>query len=236
MAIVEWKKEGSVAVMVMNNGENRQNLGWAEVMLATYEEIVADQEVKALVLTSSDPKVFSLGVDVQWVAQKQQEKDASTISQWIVKNHEVFKAMMLAPFPTIAAVNGHAFGNGAMLAGSCDFRFMRADRGYLCLPEIDLGIQFIPSQLEWMKRIIPHHLFARMVLSGQRVAAPELEKYHVIMKACENAEKTVEEAIAFAKTFDKSRAHMTEMKRRFHRQVLEVIANVDPEYMKIRDL
>jgi enoyl-CoA hydratase/carnithine racemase len=118
-----------------------------------------------------------------------------------------------------------------MLMGACDFRFMRADRGYFCLPEIDLGIQFIPSQLEWMKRIIPHHLFARLVLTGERVGAEELEKNNVILKACENAEKTVEEAVAFAKTLNKSRTNMIEMKRRFNKRILDVIANEDPPYL-----
>ena len=33
MAIVEWQKDGTVALMIMNNGENRQNLEWAEAMI-----------------------------------------------------------------------------------------------------------------------------------------------------------------------------------------------------------
>ena len=62
MAIVEWQKDGTVALMIMNNAENRQNLEWAEAMMSTYDEIMADNEIKALVLTSSDPKNFSLGL------------------------------------------------------------------------------------------------------------------------------------------------------------------------------
>jgi enoyl-CoA hydratase/carnithine racemase len=233
MAIVEWQKDGTVGLMIMNNGENRQNLEWAEAMLSVYEEIIADKEIKALVLTSSDPKNFSQGVDVQWVAQKQVQNDLEVIGKWIYTNHEVFKAMMLAPVPTIAAITGHAFGNGAMLAGACDFRFMRSDRGFFCLPEIDLSIQFIPSMLEWMRRIMPHHFFQRLILSGDRVTADELLENHVIMKACPGYDETIAEAVAYAKTFNKSRVNMVEMKRRLARQILEVMANEDPKYMTI---
>lgn len=227
--IVEWKKEGTVAILIMNNGENRHNPEWAEAMLAIYSEIIADDEIKALVLTSSDPKNFCLGVDVIWLQQAINE-DYPSITTWLHRESEVFASMLMAPFPTIAAVNGHAFGNGAMLAGACDFRFMRADRGFLCLPEVDLGIQFAPSMIEWMKRIMPYHLFIRMKFSGEKVGAAELEKYNVIMKACENAEKTVEEAIAFARTFNKPRTTIAEMKRRTYKHIIDKMINEDPEY------
>jgi enoyl-CoA hydratase/carnithine racemase len=117
-----------------------------------------------------------------------------------------------------------------MLAGCCDFRFMRADRGYMCLPEIDTGIQIAPSMLEWMSTIIPDHLFKRMLLSGDRIGAVELEKNNVIIKACESAEKTLEEAIAFAKTFQKSRKNMREMKIRAYKHIIDKMEKEDPEY------
>jgi enoyl-CoA hydratase/carnithine racemase len=230
MAIVEWKKDDTVAVMIMNNGGNENNPEWAAAMMAVYNEIEADEEVTALVLTSSDPKNFCLGVDLNWVAEHMQAGDWEAISKWLYGNGEVFRALMMAPFPTIAAINGHAFGNGAMLAGCCDFRFMRADRGYMCLPEIDTGIQIAPSMLEWMSTIIPDHLFKRMLLSGDRIGAVELEKNNVIIKACESAEKTLEEAIAFAKTFQKSRKNMREMKIRAYKHIIDKMEKEDPEY------
>ncbi|MGE5415730.1 MAG: enoyl-CoA hydratase/isomerase family protein [Acidobacteriota bacterium] len=230
MAIVEWKKDGTVAIMIMNNGENRHNPTWAEAMLSTYEEILADNEIKAIVLTSSDPKNFCLGVDIEWMLKAQGEKDFPQISKWLYTMGDVFKAMLMSPVPTIAAITGHAFGNGAMLAGACDFRFMRADRGYFCFPEIDLGIQFAPSMIEWMKRIMPYHLFVRMKWSAEKVGAAELEKYNVINKACENAEKTLEEAVAFARTFNKSRTTLAEMKKRTYKHIIDKMENEDPQY------
>lgn len=232
MAIVEWRKDETVAIMIMNNQENRHNPVWVDAMLSTYADIMADPEIKAIVLTSSDPKNFSLGVDVNWLMKTMGENDYPAVEEWLHRNGDVFRTFLMSPVPTIAAITGHAFGNGAMLAGSCDFRFMRSDRGFFCFPEIDLGIQFAPSMTEWMKRIMPYHLFVKLQFSGQKAGAAELEKYNVIMKACDDAEKTVEEAVAFAKTFNKSRTSLAEMKRRTYKHIIDKMENEDPQYYK----
>ena len=234
MAIVEWKKDGTVAIVTMNNGENRHNPDYAEAMLATHDEVMADAEIKSIVLTSSDPKNFCLGVDLGWVLKVQSEKDFTAMTKWLFRSSEVFRTYLMSPVPTIAAITGHAFGNGAMLAGACDFRFMRSDRGYFCLPEIELGIQLAPSMLEWMKRIMPYHLLIRMLWTGEKVGAAELEKYNVILKACPSAEETLNEAIAFARTFNKSRTTLAEMKRRTYKHVIDAMENMDPEYFNYK--
>jgi len=232
MAIVEWKKDGTVAIMILNNGENRHNPVWAEAMLSTHAEIMADPEIYSIVLTSSDPKNFCLGVDVEWLGKTMAADDWPAIEQWLHRTGDVFRTLLMSPVPTIAAVTGHAFGNGAMLMGACNFRFMRADRGFFCLPEIDLGIQPAPSMVEWMKRIMPYNMLERLFFSGEKVGAAELEKNNVIMKACGNAEKTLEEAVAFAKKFKKPRANMTEMKIRTYKHIIDKIENEDPRYYK----
>ena len=234
MAIVEWKKDGTVAIVIMNNGENRHNPDFAEAMLATYDEVMADKEIKAIVLTSSDPKNFSLGVDLGWFLKASAEKNFQGMSAWLHRNGEVFRTYLMSPVPTIAAITGHAFGNGAMLAGACDFRFMRSDRGFFCLPEIDLGIQPCPSMFAWMKKAIPYHLLIRMFWSGEKVGAAELEKNNVIIKACPSAEETLSEAIAFAKTFKKSRTTLAEMKRRTYKDIIYAMENEDPDYFKYK--
>ena len=234
MAIVEWKKDGTVAIVTMNNGENRHNPDFAEAMHATYADVMADAEIKAIVLTSSDPKNFSLGVDLGWFLKSSAAKDFDGMNKWLHRNGDVFRTYLMSPVPTIAAITGHAFGNGAMLAGACDFRFMRGDRGYFCLPEIDLGIQLAPSMLQWMKKAIPYHLLMRMLWTGEKVGAAELEKHNVIIKACANAEETLSEAIAFARTFNKSRTTLAEMKRRTFKHIIDKFEKEDPEYFKYK--
>jgi len=228
MAIVEWKKDGTVAILIMNNGENRHNPEFAETFLSTYHNILADKEIKSIVLTSSDPKNFCLGVDVGWMMKIHGANDFQQITKWLYQMNDVFAAMLMAPVPTIAAITGHAFGNGAILASACDFRFMRGDRGFFCLPEIDLGIQPAPSMVEWLKRSIPYHLLQKLFITGAKVDAAELEKNNVIIKACKDAEDTLKEAVAYAKTLTKSRTSLEEMKRRIYKHIVDKMINEDP--------
>lgn len=231
MSIVELKKDEHVAILTMTNGENRHNPEFAKAMKGAFAEIMADESILAMVLTSNDPKAFSLGVDLPWLVARYGEKDFTSISAWLKEMNEVFRFAVMCPFPSIAAITGHAFGNGALLSLACDFRFMRGDRGYLCLPEVDLNIQFTPSMLQWVKKAIPMHQITDMLLSGRKVGAQELESLHVIRKACPSAEETLAEAIAFAKTFKKSRKTVAEQKIRLNKPITDAMDNEDQQYI-----
>lgn len=231
MAIVEWKKDGTVAILTMNNGENRHNPDYTEAMLKAFDEMVADTDIKSMVITSSDPKNWCLGVDLGWMVPLMEKNDVKAMSDWLVRHNEVFRFCVMAPFPTIAAITGHAFGNGAMLACACDFRFMRADRGFFCFPEVDIHIQFTPSMIEFVKKAIPYHLFLDMKWSGRRVGAQELEQHHVIRKACAGPEETLAEAVAFARTFTKPRQTLAEMKKRTYKHITDKMEGDDLKYL-----
>ncbi len=135
------------------------------------------------------------------------------------------------PVPVIAAINGHAFGNGAILACACDFRFMKKDRGYFCFPEVDLGIPFLPGMIAFVKKAIPEYKFNEMKLTGRRVAAQELETHHIIEKASDDIDALLLDAEEFAKTFQKKRGIFGEHKRRMHQHIVEAMEEKDPKYI-----
>ncbi len=232
MALAEWKKDESVAILSMTAGENRNNLNFANEMMKNLEEIIEDTSIHALVLTSSDEKNFCQGVDVQWLMECFQKKDFQSIKDFMYRMNDVFRTLLLYPVPVIAAINGHAFGNGAILSCACDFRFMRADRGFFCFPEVDLGIPFLPGMIAWVRKAIPQHAFHEWKYTGRRVTAAELEKEHVIIKACADREELWKESIAFAKTFQKKRGIFGEMKKRMHKHIVDIMAKEDPEYIE----
>jgi enoyl-CoA hydratase/carnithine racemase len=231
MPVVKWEKDGQVAVVTMTNGQNRHNKVFAEEMLTTLDEILTDRSVQAVVLTSSDEKNFSQGVDVEWLMARFGAQDVETIKAFMRAMNELFKKLLLYPVPVIAAINGHAFGNGAILSCACDFRLMRADRGFFCFPEVDVGIPFLPGMIAFVKKAIPYSKFNEMKLTGKRCTAPELEQHHVIVKSCAGQEELMKESLAFARTFQKKRGIFGEMKKRLHREIVETIDVADKPYI-----
>jgi len=140
------------------------------------------------------------------------------------------------PVPVIAAINGHAFGNGAMLACSCDFRFMKKDRGFFCFPEVNISIPFLPGMIEFVRKAIPEYQFNSMLLSGKRVGAEELEDTHVIVKACENQGQLLNDALEFASTFTKKRKIFGELKKRMYKDIIKVMETEDVEQIESLNL
>tara|TARA_B100000508_G_C11416756_1_gene256172 strand:- start:126 stop:842 length:717 start_codon:yes stop_codon:yes gene_type:complete len=214
---------GDVATLTMKNGENRHNSVFAKEMLSALEAIKSNKSCKALVITSDDEKCFSLGIDTDWLMPAMKAGRTDEIKQFMHDMDDVFKTLLLYPLPVIAAINGHAFGNGAILACACDFRFMRSDKGFFCFPEVDLSIPFLPGMIEFVKKAMPYYRFNEMKLSGRRVSGKELEQDHVIEKAYDSQESLLEGALNYAKTFDKKRGIFGEHKKRLHKHIIHTI-------------
>ena len=232
MSILEWRKEGTVAVVTMTNGENRHNPTFTEAILKAFDEIERDEGVSSVVIVSSDAKNWSQGIDVQWLMGAFNSKDFPAIKDFMYGLNRIFKRILLYPMPVIASINGHAFGDGSIMACACDFRFMKSSKGFFCFPEIDISIPFLPGMICLVKKAFPYYKLEEAVYSGRRYGARELEEHHVIVKSCEDDETLLREAIAFAGSFTKKRAIFGEMKRRYHKQILEVMDREDPEYIE----
>lgn len=231
MAIVEWKKEGTVAVLTMNNGENRFNPAFNEAMLSTFDEIERDSGVHAVIIHSSDAKNWSLGIDLNWMMEHIQMGDEDGIKAFIYGANDVFKRILLFPTPVIAAINGHAFGDGSILACACDFRFMKSDRGFFCFPEVDIDIPFLPSMLAQINKAFPTYKMEEAIFTGKRMVAKELEESKVIVKACRDDADLIAEATSFAATFLKKRGIFGELKKRMHNHIVELMKTADPPYI-----
>lgn len=232
MAVLEWKKDGTVAVITMTNGENRYNPTFIEEILRAFDEIEADQSVSSVILTSNDPKNWSQGIDLPWLTAAYNAKDFQAMRDFLYGLNNIFKRILLYPMPVIAAINGHAFGAGSIMTCACDFRFMKADRGFFCFPEVDINIPFLPGMFALLKKAIPYYKMEEAVFSGKRMGAKELEEHHIIIKACADNEELMREALAFARTYTKKRAIFGEIKRRLHKDIIEIMDKEDPAYIE----
>lgn len=121
-----------VSVLTLAANENRFNLPFVLELDAALDEVFA---TGAPLVITGEGKFFSNGLDLQWIGENAAQSE--TMFRGL---HRLYGRLLIAPVATAAAVNGHAFGAGAMLSASCDFRFMREDRGYFCFPEVDLGL------------------------------------------------------------------------------------------------
>ncbi|MEO0771674.1 MAG: enoyl-CoA hydratase/isomerase family protein [Pseudomonadota bacterium] len=236
MSVVTYELIGKTAVVTMANAENKQNPDFAAAMLDALDRAEGDKTVKSMVITSNDEKNWSQGVDLNFLNAALKEARHDDIKAFMYAMNDVFSRLLLAPFPVIAAINGHAFGNGAMLACACDFRFMRADRGYFCFPEVDISIPFMPGMIAFVKTAVPYPLFNDMKLTGRRVTAEELEKHYVIEKACADAGETFDKAMEFAATFSKARGIFGEHKCRLHGHILDVMEREDKPLIEAMQL
>ena len=216
----------------MCNEANRQNLLFVEQLNQCLDQILEDMTIFSIVLTSSDEKNFSQGIDVEWLKQKFAEHDFDSIKSFMYGMNNIFKRLLLMPLPIIAAINGHAFGNGAILSCACDFRFMRKDKGFFCFPEVDVHIPFLPGMIAFVRKAVPEHLMHDMMLSGRRLTAAELELGKVIVSASENGEELMSQAMAYAAAFKKQRPIFGELKKRKHKEIIRVIEQEDPEFIE----
>ena len=229
MAPITWTRDGTVATLWMDDGENRHNPAFVAQFLAAMDAIEADPEARAVVIASKDPKNWSLGIDLVWIQEAMTDRARhDEIREFLRGLNRVYARCLTYPMPVIAAIGGHAFGDGALLACACDFRFMRSDRGFFCFPEVDLGIPFLPGMLAVVRTAFPDWKLDRMMLTGHRAGGTELAEARVVLQACEGPEALMQAATDFARTFDKGRGVFRVLKERRHRETLVVFETLDP--------
>jgi enoyl-CoA hydratase/carnithine racemase len=83
--------------------------------------------------------------------------------------------VLVALVPTVAAVNGHAFGAGSMLGVAHDFRIMRADSGYYCFPEVGIHIPFTPGMAALIQAKLTPAAALEAMTTGRRYGGPDAE-------------------------------------------------------------
>jgi enoyl-CoA hydratase/carnithine racemase len=167
---------GAVAVIRMDSGENRINDDFVDGFLDALDVVEATEGPVALVTTGVDT-FFSNGLDLEWMAASDQG------SRFLERVHELFARIQNLNVYTVAAVNGHAFAAGAMLATAHDYVVMRSGRGYWCLPEVDLGLALTPEMFALLSAHLPRPTLAEAILTGRRYAAEEAVTAGIVHEA-----------------------------------------------------
>lgn len=137
-----------VYVLDLGDGENRFHPDWLAATAAALDEV---ESAPAPLVTTASGRIYSNGLDLDWLGEH-----GDMLATYVSQVHGLLARVLAIGVPTVAAIPGHAFAAGAMLALAHDFRVMRADRGFFCLPEVDIDIPFTPGMAALMQgRLTP---------------------------------------------------------------------------------
>lgn len=179
--MVELSQQGDVWILRMADGENRFNRSSIAELHAALDEVEAVEGNRALVRTGAG-KYYSNGLDLDWLMA------GEGTDGFIEDVHRLFGRVLGFPAFTVAAVNGHAFAGGAMLASAHDHVVMRVDRGYWCLPEVDLGLPLTPAMYATVAAHLPKGTVAEAALTGRRYGGEEAVGAGIASEAVADAE------------------------------------------------
>jgi Delta3-Delta2-enoyl-CoA isomerase len=176
MSIMDLKKQGDVFVLTMQSGENRFNRTFVNALNEALDTVEKSSGPAALVTVGGENKFYSNGLDLAWLSGDGQA-EAPEFIKTVLK---LLGRIMAFPVPTAAAINGHAFAAGAMLALAHDFRVMRSDRGFFCLPEVDINIPFAPGMTALIKSRMTPNVFRSLLLTGARIGGIDAKELGIV--------------------------------------------------------
>jgi enoyl-CoA hydratase/carnithine racemase len=217
--MIDTKREGAVALVHMRSGENRFNPGFIAELTRALDDLERSDEPTAMVLTG-DGKFFSNGLDLAWMSGEGRERAGEVVTGML----QIFARLLASPIPSVAALNGHAFAGGAMLALACDFRVMRTDRGFFCIPEIDLGLPLHPGMAALIQARLPKLTAHEAIVTGKRYVGTEALGRGIVDYATPAVDLLAKAIAVAAPLAGKNRAVMATHKRLLYGETLRLLA------------
>lgn len=214
------RTDDAIYVIHMRGGENRMNRTWLDGMHALLDQIEADPDTHA-VITTGEGKYFSNGLDLDWLMGP----DAEEFRPFVADAEKLFARLLGLPLNTVAACNGHTYAAGAMFSLCHDFRVMRADRGFWCLPEVDIGLPFTPGMDSLIKTRLPITTAHDMMVTGDRIGGTEATAKGIVHEAV-SEEQVLPRALEIARHVGgKDRTTLATVKRRMNERTIELLSD-----------
>lgn len=217
-AMIDLERDGEVFVLRMRDGENRFSPPFLAAWHAALDEVEKAPGPAALV-TTGEGKFYSNGLALDALAGKSVDE----IAAYLREVHALFARVLAFPRATIAALNGHAFAGGLMLALAHDTRLMRADRGFLCLPEVDLRLNLQPGMTALIAARLPKQTAHEAIVTGRRWGAGDALARGLVDEIAAEAE-LLPRAVAIARErAAKDPATVAALKRGLHAETLRLL-------------
>lgn len=215
------ERDGDVFILDIGDDENRFHPDWLAQVSDAIDEVIAAPAPRALV-TSATGKFFSNGLDLDWLGQNQDQ-----VQDYVGKVQDLFAKVLAAPVATVAAIQGHCFAAGAMLALAHDWRVMRADRGYFCLPEADINIPFTPGMTKLIQAKLTPATATNAMVTARRYGGEDALAAGIVDAAvAEDAVRSEAVALAAGQA-GKNGDTLGTIKSRMYDDALEALADRD---------
>lgn len=194
--IIDYTVSGHVAEIALNRPPvNALSFPLLEKFIAALRRAAADENVRAVLITSAVPARFSAGLDLDLLLRNSGEEVRQLLDRLYIELNDVQYNLGK---PSIAVVNGTARGGGMTLSISCDV-ILAAESATFGYPEIDLAV--IPAiHFVHLPRIIGRHRAFELLFSGRSFSAGEAASLGLVSHVVPD-EKLMDEAQALAQTF-----------------------------------
>jgi enoyl-CoA hydratase/carnithine racemase len=167
--VIEHTCDGDVHRLVMRDGENLFDPDFFRLLHQRLDAVEAEGRGDSALVLTGEGKYFSNGLNLPVIGKL----DREVLSAFGLELMRTMGRLVVFPLPTVAAVNGHAFAGGALLAAACDYRVMRQDRGWLCMAEVDVGVPIDPALMALLEAKLTPSTLRTSVLEARRFTGPE---------------------------------------------------------------
>ncbi len=212
--MIELTRDGAVFVLRMNDDENWFHPSTLDDLGLALADVEGAEGPKALV-TVGTGKFFTNGLDLGHI-----EEQPNDLVPYLYRVHALYARVLSLPCATVAAVNGHAFGAGAMLALAHDHRIMRTDRGYWCLPEVDLGMTFTAGMNALVAATLPPATAREAMLTGRRYSADDAVAAGIVHSTASEADLLATATAHAASLADKAGANVAAIRTHLYANVV----------------
>jgi enoyl-CoA hydratase len=179
---VKTERRGRVAILTLNRPERLNAIGTPTIhdLAAILTDLAGDGDVGAVVITG-EGKAFSAGADIAEFSAFQRPAD---FAEFIHRLSDTYAELQALPMPSIAAINGVAFGGGLELALACDLRVAAAG-ARLGVPEIKLGLLPGAGGTARLTRMLPPGIAKQLLLTGAPITASDAHRFGLVNEVVE---------------------------------------------------
>ena len=192
---IELTRIEEFALITLNRPEALNALSFALIRdLARAFDEVAASDARALLITGAGTRAFCAGADIKELTGRSltaQKRDAES-------GQAVFARLERLPMPSLAIINGYAFGGGLELALACTLRIATRN-AKMGLPEIKLGLVPGYGGTQRLPRAVGEARALEMIMTGRAVDAEEAHRIGLVNRLIDG--DAVAQGMAFAREF-----------------------------------